>query len=427
MTFHRPKENTANRLKLSYFLLAILIAAVLNSCAATQWGYYRTGAGIKNPAFEKLLATTTDDGFIGGNDIKILVNGDEIFLAMLADINEAADSIHMETYIFNSDEIGHRFAEAMRAKARSGVSVKLIVDDFGDGMAETFKRELREAGVQLLIDNPFSWLAPTGGNIRTHRKLLVVDGRIAYTGGIGIDDRWLGDAQDANHWRETQCRVLGPAAAQFQTMFLESWARAGGGEISEKNLYPAIDPAGDKLAAAVGHADPENWSKVRKMLLLALAASRDYYWVSSGYFNPDIDLMKALIEAKDRGVDVRVIVAGDDIDLYSSRLLASKNYGRLIKAGVRIYEYQGTNMHAKTVVADDLFVSVGSTNFCNRAFNYNYESNLVTYDDEIAEEMHRIYLMDIKHSVEVNTYEWDRRPLHQRILEQAIGVVEGWM
>jgi len=407
------------------FLLALTV--LLSSCAAIQWGYYRTGKAIEDADFEKMLATVTDEGLIGGNDIEILLNGDRIFPAMLKAIADAAETIHLETYIFRSDEISRKFSEALRLKAQSGLAVRVIVDYFGDEMTENFKQEMIDSGIQLAIENPPTWAKMMHGNVRTHRKLLIVDGRIAFTGGIGIDDRWRGNAQDANHWRETQCRIQGPVVSHFQSMFIDSWKRSAGLTLENVRLFPAPRPIGDKLAASVGRTDEKRWSKVREMVLLSLAASRRYYWISSAYFNPDFDSMKALMEAVERGVDVRVMVSGDKIDLYSSRLLAGKNFARLIKAGVKIYEYQQTNMHAKTIVADDLFVTIGSTNICNRAFNYNYESNLVVYDEEIASQMKDIFSQDLRHCVEINAYDWERRPLHRRVMEQAVGVIEGWM
>ncbi|MCZ7585590.1 MAG: phospholipase D-like domain-containing protein [Deltaproteobacteria bacterium] len=214
-----------------------------------------------------------------------------------------------------------------------------------------------------------------------------MDGRVGYTGGVGFDDRWAGDADEINHWRETQVRVTGPVVPQLQKLFAENWERMTGEQLAGRDVFPPLDISGDVLAGVVGASKKEGWSNIREMFLLILAAARRTYYMNIAYFSPDPDSMRALSEAVERGVDVRIIVSGPDIDVPSSRYLAGKNYSRLLKAGVRIYEYMGTNMHAKTVVADGLFVTIGSSNFDNRTFNYNNESNLVVFDDNVAAAM----------------------------------------
>jgi cardiolipin synthase A/B len=414
----------ANRKKVIRLLFAVLL---LCSCASVKWGFYRTSLTLDDPEFAGIISSVSDEPLVGGNKVDVLINGDEILPSMLDAVSKAKTCINFETYIFREDRIGRLFASALIERARAGVKVRLLVDHFGYTLSEPLENLMREAGIRLCVFNPWNWLHMGKGNIRTHRKILVVDGAIAFTGGVGIDSRWSGNAQDSEHWRETQARLEGPVVAQFQSLFLENWIRETGEEIPDKDLFPEPRMAGNALAGAVGRMRPRNWSNVREMFLLTLAASRRYFYLNAAYFSPDPDCMKALREAVERGVDVRIVVSGEGTDLRSIRYLAQKNYGRLLKSGVKIYEYAVTNMHAKSVVADGIFTMIGSANFDGRTFNYNYESNLIVFDEKIAMKMEQVFAEDLKHTREINYHEWEKRPVKERFLEQLFGVVEGWM
>ncbi|MBZ0272908.1 cardiolipin synthase B [bacterium] len=405
--------------------LALILAA--SACASVQWGYYRTSVAVKDPAFPTIMAALADGPMTGGNDVRILVNGDEIFDAMLEAIRGATQTVHLESYIIKEDAIGRRFIDALIERARAGVRVRVITDPFGDDLSPATKERMRAAGVEIVVFNPFNWFHPLESNLRSHRKNLVVDGRIGFAGGVGIDERWAGNAEKRGEWRETHVRVEGPVVAQMQRLFAETWRMQTGELLDDPGLYPRLEPAGHAMAAVVGEWRADNWSNIREMFLLALAAARERCWMNIAYFSPDPDFMRALRETVERGVDVRLITTGTESDMYANWLLAQKNYGRLLETGLHIYEYTGTNMHAKSVVADGLFSTIGSANFDNRTFNYNLEINLVFLDEKVAGELEELFLRDLARSVEVSYHDWKRRPVSRRFFEQMVGVIEGWM
>jgi cardiolipin synthase A/B len=409
----------------------ILIGLVLllgAGCASVHWGFYRTEMEINDPGFLALSEEITDFPLVGGNKIEFLYNGDNIFSAMFAAIEGAKESIHLETYILYEDGIGLELCDLLMKKARQGVEVRLIYDYFGGLISEKTRRRLTKAGVKHHRYNDWSWLHVLRANVRTHRKILVVDGRIGFTGGVGFADGWKGDARTVDEYRDTHVRVEGPVVTQLQTLFADNWQNMTGESFEGERYYPTQPNLGTVMMATVGrYQDEEQWSKVRPMFLMTLAASRRYFYMANAYFSPDPDCYRALQAAVERGVDVRIITPGPDTDIQAMYLVATKNYGRLLEAGIKLYEYQGPLMHAKTFVADGILSTVGSANFTNRAFSFVYESNLLIYDEAIAAEMERQFEVDLARSRQVTYPEWSKRPLSQRFQEQMVGIIEGWM
>jgi len=406
-------------------VLSLLAAA---SCSRVQWGFYRFNGDLTDPSFVDILNEIVDEPVAGGNDVELLVNGVQIFPAMEEAILGAKIYIHLETYIFYEDPTGRRFIDLLIKKAQEGVEVRIITDYFGCKLSQTTIDTMRKQGIKIHIFNPFSWLRLVRSSERDHRKILVVDGTTAFVGGVGLASHWEGDADGPDHWRETHAKIKGPVVRHIQREFVRMWEKVDGEKLGGPYYFPDTPPAGRKFCGVVGrHIDKKTWSRVRESFLLPLAAAKKYYYMNMAYFIPDPDCMTALREAVARGVDVRVILSGPYVDLKSSGLVASKNYGKLLPAGVKLYEYQGTNMHAKTLVVDDIFTSIGSANFDWRTFNWNYECNLVTYDRDLALQLKKLFLEDLEYSDEVTFSEWDRRPLRQRFLEQGVGIVEQWM
>jgi cardiolipin synthase len=406
--------------------LAALLLALVAACVAVRRGYYVFEGRISGPDFRDVMSAITDRPMVGGNRVAVLENGVGIFPAMKEAIAGARESIHLETYIFNGDATGMAFADLLTKKAREGVEVRVLYDSVGSRHVARWTKRVRRAGGRAVAFVPFRVVNMVEGNRRTHRKVLVVDGRIGFTGGVGISREWEGDADAPDHWRETQVRVEGPVVAQLQSLFAENWERSTGEDLrGDARYFPEPALAGDSVCGVVGAVRrPGEWGKIREMWLLPLATARRYFYLNIAYFVPDPDVIGALAEAADRGVDVRFIVPGPANDLPAVRYVSMKHYGKLMDAGVRIFEYRGTNMHSKTGVCDDLWVTIGSANYDNRSFSLNYESNLVILDPAVARAMKESFARDEARSVEIDQAAWRERPFYQRFVEALVGVLE---
>lgn len=413
-------------MKYGWVILVLMLGC---ACATVQTGYYVFNQGVDDELFQNLVSDLTDQPMVGGNQVTILENGVQILPSMLEAIEQAKESIHLETYIFNGDQTGMRFAQALAEKAAAGVEVRVLFDHVGSNELEKWVPVIQEAGGRVFLFNRFRWNHMLKGNHRTHRKILVVDGQVGFTGGVGLSHEWEGNADSPDHWRDTHVRVTGPVVAHLQDLFAENWKRQTGEEIiGQTKYYPAAESSGDSWCGVVGAVkNKDNWADIREMWLLPLAAAQKYFYLNIAYFIPDQDTMKALEKAVERGVDVRFIVPGEENDLVAVRWVSMKYYGRLLDAGVRIYEYQGTNMHAKTGVCDDYWLTIGAANYDNRSFSYNYESNLVALDRNLAGQMKSMFLRDLEQSVEIDRDSWRKRPIYRKFLENVVGLIEGWM
>ncbi len=378
------------------------------------------------------LYSPTDDQFMrtmsalftapceGGNRVTALRNGDEIFPAMFDAMGSAHRTITFETFIYWSGDMGRRFSEALSERARAGVAVHVLLDWFGSlPLNDAVLDSMREAGVQVTRYHEPRFVRPHHTNHRTHRKLLVVDGRVGFTGGVGIADEWTGDAQDAGHWRDSHFRVEGPAVAGLQRAFMDNWVKATGEVLHDEAYFPPLQPAGD-ANCQVFQSSPQGGSdSVRLMFLLAITAARRSIRLSTAYLVPDRHCMAALRAAHARGVSVEVIVPGEHNDSDLVRLVSRARYGVLLREGIRIYEYQPTMYHTKLMVVDDVWVSVGSANFDNRSFRLNDEVNLNVYDRELAQQQSEWFEEDKQRSSLIVLDDWARRPLTQRVKEHA--------
>jgi cardiolipin synthase len=374
---------------------------------------------VDDSQFVRVMGNLLGPPMVPGNRVVTLLNGDEVFPAMLAAIRSARRSIDFETYIYWSGTVGREFGEALSERARAGVPTHLLMDWLGSNKADkAILDRMRGVGVEIVRYRPLRWYSVDRINHRTHRKLLVVDGRIGFTGGVGIADQWLGHAQDERHWRDSHFRVEGPVVAQLQAAFLDNWIEAEGHVLDGEAYFPPLAPAGPNLAQAFRSAPGEGSASMRLMYLLAIAAATRSIRIANAYFVPDSQAVAMLVEARGRGVEVEILVPGPVLDAQLVRRASRATWGPLLEAGVRIYEYQPTMYHTKVMVVDDMWVSVGSTNFDDRSFRLNDEANLNVLDAAFGREQTRVFAEDRRHSRQVTLEAWRHRPLGERLQER---------
>ena len=387
--------------------------------------------GVTDPQFRRTMGNLLGPALVEGNSTVTLLNGDAIFPAMLDAIRGARRTLNFETYIYWDGEVGAAFTNALVERAAAGVQVRVMLDSIGgDRIGRKTVKRLREAGVTLVRYHPLRWyeLGWTNKvNNRTHRKLLVADGLVGFTGGVGIADEWAGAAQDPEHWRDTHYRAEGPVVWQLQAAFADNWMEATGEVLHGDAFFPPMDaPAGPQWAQ-VFRSGPEGGSaSMQLMYLLSLAAARQHVRIGSAYFVPDELTIDALVAARARGVRVQVIVPGPHIDIDVVRRASRSKWGRLLKAGVEIYEYQPTMYHCKLLIVDDAWVSVGSANLDSLSFRYNDEANLNVLDAKFAGEQIRVFEDDLARSKQVTYQAWRKRPMHKKLWEQFAGMF-GWI
>lgn len=362
---------------------------------------------------------------VGGNRFEVLVNGDRIFPAMLGCIRAAKHTITFETFIYWSGAIGEQLAQALSERARAGIAVHVLLDWIGSSkMDPRYLRMLREAGAQVIQYHKPHWTGLGRMNDRTHRKLLVIDGRIGFTGGVGIAEEWTGDAQDDKHWRDTHFRVDGPAVGQMQAVFMDNWVKATGNVLHGPTYFPQIDASGDGLAHMFSSSPSGGSDDMQLMYLMAITAATHSIQLSSAYFVPDKLTINAIVEAAKRGVAVRIITPGKHIDTHTVREASRACWGPLLEAGVEMYEYQPTMFHCKLMVVDEYMVSVGSTNFDSRSFRLNDEANLNVYNRDFARQQTAIFDRDISHAKRIMLEAWRNRPLREKLLERAVQLLD---
>jgi cardiolipin synthase len=375
-----------------------------------------------SPAFRR-STEALGNPMIEGNDARLLINGDQIFPAMTKDIREAKTTVNLETYIFQPDEAGEQFADAMMAAARRGVQVRLLIDAWGGKLKQLAKR-LEAAGVKVRTYRPVRLFSIYKVGNRTHRKILVVDGKIAYTGGLGIDKRWLGDARNESEWRDTQVRVDGPVAAQMQAIFSEDWTYTTGEILAGDNFYPEIPRVGSMRAQAIKASRADSSSLSKMLYYVAIQSAKKSIHIANAYFLPDRQVREALVNAVKRGVDVQVMVPGREIDLPMVRFASWMHYGELLKGGVKIFEYTPTMLHNKTLVIDGIYSTIGSINFDARSMNRNAENAVAFYDRDFAAKMEEMFQRDKQRCKEISYDQWDHRGLHHRMIETIFWIWE---
>jgi cardiolipin synthase len=376
---------------------------------------------VSDPQFRREMGVMLGPAIMPGNHVVDLENGDEIFPAMLAAIRSAQKTITFETYIYWEGKVGQAFADALSERARAGVQVKVTIDWVGSiTMDERQLQQMEDAGVHVERYRPLHWYNLGRINNRTHRKLLVTDGRIGFTGGVGIGDPWQGNAQDPDHWRDLHFRIEGPAVSQFQAAFNDNWIKTTGEVLNGTDYFPQLERAGG-MDAHLFISSPSGGSEsMHLMYLMAIAAAERSIDLQAAYFIPDELITKALIAARHRGVRIRVVVPGKNTDSDAARFASKAGWGPLLLAGVEIYEYEPTMFHNKMLVVDKELVSVGSTNFDLRSFRLNDEASLNVYDRDFAQRMTEVFESDLKPTKRYTYQTWKNRPLKEKLFETFI-------
>ena len=353
---------------------------------------------------------------VGGNRTQALVNGEVFFADMLEAIRGARRTITFESYIWWSGEVGAAFTQALIERARAGVKVHLLFDALGSGKIDDRAVEaMKDAGVEVEKYNPWRLSTLARINNRTHRKILVLDGRVAYTGGAGIGDEWL-------EWRDTQFRIEGPVVAQVQAAFIENWIEVTGRVLHGGDYFPPLSPAGPQAAQFIVTSPGGGSESMQLMYLLSIAAATQSIRLSAAYFVPDDVEIRALVAAAKRGVRVQIIVPGKETDSPLVRRASRSTWGDLLRAGVEFYEYQPTFFHCKVMVVDELWVTLGSSNFDDRSFSVNDEANLNVHDRAFAVEQARIFEEDLRSSRRVTYEQWRERPWTEKLWEATAGL-----
>ena len=373
---------------------------------------------VDDPQFLRSIGQLLGPAILPGNRITALHNGDRIFPAMLAAIHNARETITFETYIYWSGDIGRKFSDALSERARAGVKVHVILDWVGCGKIETkYLDDMKAAGVEVERYHPVTWHTMTRINNRTHRKLLVVDGRIGFTGGVGIADSWEGNADAADHWRDSHYQIEGPAVAGMQAAFNDNWIKTRAKVLCGPGYFPELKPVGDSLAQVFKSSSTEGSESVRLMYLLSIASATKSIRLQAAYFVPDELAIQTFVSARKRGVKIEIIVPGPNTDAAIVRSASRSLWGGLLDAGVEIYEYQPTMYHCKVIIVDDVWVSVGSTNFDDRSFRLNDEANLNIYDAVFAAEQTKMFDDDKSKSRRMTRAEFKDRSAAGKILD----------
>jgi cardiolipin synthase len=374
--------------------------------------------GVVEPQFEREMGTLLGPAILADNKITALQNGDEIFPAMLKAIRAAQYSINFETYIYWSGRTGEEFAQALTERARAGVKVHLMLDWLGsEKITPQILTEMKEAGVEVERYHALHWYSLGKLNNRTHRKVLIVDGKIGFTGGVGIADEWTGHGQDPDHWRDMHFRIEGPVVAQFQAAFLDNWIKATGRVLSGDAYFPALAPAGE-LKMHMFMSSPAGGSEsMRLMYLLAITSAEQSIDIEAAYFIPDSLMSHELIKARARGVRIRILLPDKHIDSETVRIASKRAWGPLLQSGVEIHEYEPTMLHCKLLIFDHYMVSVGSTNFDMRSFELNDEASLNIYSAIFAQRMTEVFEDDLRSSSPYDFQRWQKRPWLEKLAE----------
>ena len=401
----------------------MLVFLLLAGCAKVRAVNEVPDIEIGEAAFFPTIEALTDAPIVGGNRVEILHNGDAIFPVMLRDIKSAKSTITFAQYLFKGGSLAREFARSFADRCQAGVRVHILLDSHGSSeVPEEIPAMMRRAGCNLeyfrRIQAPqviLPWKL-WRYNYRNHRRILVIDGRIGFTGGYGISDAWLGDGRTFDHWRDINVRIQGPAVKYLQGAFVESWLETTGELLGGKGFFPRLD-AGGRTSAQFVKSSPVGGSFQNYLLyLLAITAAQRSILITNSYFIPDDRMIDSLLSASRRGVRVVVLVPGK-IDHQIAYRASRRHYGRMLLGGVEIFEYMPALLHSKAMVVDGLWATVGSTNFDNRSFALNEELNLALYDRSLAQSLAETFAEDLKHARKITYEEWASRGLKEKFLE----------
>jgi cardiolipin synthase len=387
-------------------------------CAHVQPHLDLPDVPISDASFRATLVGFTGGAVVGGNRAQILLNGEEVFPAKLAAIRSARKTITYAQYVFEEGAPAADTARALAERCRAGVKVHVLVDAVGSLMMPSEYRDwMTEAGCQVASYRPISPWAIDRVNYRNHRRILVVDGRVGITGGSGTSGKWSGNGKQEGQWRDTDMRVEGPVVSQLQGAFAENWLEATGVALGGPEYFPWPLERKGGVDAQIVRSSPAGGSvAMYTMFLLAMASAHHSIYITNPYFVPDDKMIETLVQARQRGVRVVLILPGA-IDHNLVRQASRAELGRLLKAGIKIYEYKAALLHSKTMVIDSMWATVGSTNLDRRSFELNEELNLVVYDAEIARRLEQVFVADLEQSREVTYQQWADRGFFSRFME----------
>jgi cardiolipin synthase A/B len=401
-----------------FFLAIVLVFCLFFIRRQTLEYHLEHTFAVSDPEFVGSALALADPVLVPGNRIDLLLNGDKYFPAMLEAIRAARKTINFETYIFYSDPIGRQFRDALSERARAGVEVRILLDGIGSGwgLNNSDVRLMKEAGCKFAYYHPtHSWRVDRT-NRRSHRRILVLDGRLGFTGAVGFAQRWSGHAQDKDHWRDAQVRIEGPLVGKLQAAFQEHWVKTFGEALTGADQFPALATAGD-LKAQLVTSRSFSMAPVPLLEAVGFTAAQKRIWITNAYCMPTSDQVEQLVKAVQRGVDVRVLLPGANNDQPLTKSAGRSAYGRMLEGGVKIFEYQPTMIHQKSIVIDGLFSMVGSSNLDARSSEINEEVDVVVYDQKFGREMETVFENDLKQSREYTLSEFKNRSLVERTTE----------
>jgi cardiolipin synthase len=412
--------------------IAAVMAGVLSiiGCTMTPPIHYpiESTFSVNDPEFTRTIGELLGPPIIPGNKITTYRNGDEIFPAMLDAIRHARKTVTLETYVFWSGHVAHEFTDALAGRARAGVKVRVLIDGIGgDRLGKSYVVEMKNAGVEVHKYHPFyvydinTYLQI---NYRAHRKLLVVDGNIGFTGGAGIADPWDGHAQDPKHWRDNHYRIDGPGVAQIQAAFADNWKQTTGASLEGDDFFPPLAVQGDVATQLFKTSPTRGTENMQILMRMFLAHAKKSVFIETAYFVPDSLLRDALENAAKRGLDVEIVVPGPHIDQPFIRAASRATWGYMLQSGVKIYEYQPTMIHCKMLVVDGAWTSIGSANIDARSFGLNDEANLNVHNPAFAQQQTRIFEDDKAQSRLITYDAWKHRPLSESFFDRLFSTMD---
>jgi len=381
------------------FGFALLSGLALAGCSLSHPHYIAPDVHVGEPAFARSVEAHTLSSPIPGNRVRLLLNGDQIFPTMLTAIRQARTTVTFANFIYEDGAVGRDMASALAERCRAGVRVHVLLDAVGSSdMPKQYRTTMRDAGCQLAWFHSLNPFAIKRINHRNHRRILVVDGRVGFTGGTGIGSRWEGDGRQSGHWRQTDLRLEGPVVHLLQAAFAENWRDATGVLLGGDAYFPKTDRVGDLAVQSVKSSPASGAAEAYLLFLLAIEGARSSIYLTNPYFVPDDAMSDALVRAAGRGVQVSIITAGATHGILDRlvRKASQAHFARALKAGVKIYEYGPGLLHAKTLVVDERWVSIGSANLDNRSFALNNELNVAFMDRGVASQLIAAFQQDLE-------------------------------
>lgn len=400
----------------------IAIVGVIGALFLPDWPSDDFTVGFEadpgSPRFVEWTSTFLNTPIFEGGTAVILQNGDAFYPPMLEAIRHAKDTVNFEVYIFEPDEIGRQFMDAFKERARAGVEVRLLLDGFGGmKMTKRYRDELKEAGVVVTRFRPFSLRNLVRFFKRTHRRAIVIDGTTAFTGGAAVSKKWKGNVGTPHEWRDSMTQVTGPLVAGVQSAFATNWVYCTGEVLAGPRFFPEMKRGSGPIGLSVVSSPSDALQPIRLLFWVSYINARKRLWICNSYFIPDSRLREALIERAQSGVDSRILVPGNHTDAVPVQWAGRSYYEQLLKAGVRIFEYEAAMMHAKTTVVDGMWAIVGSANLDERSMELNEENVLGISDRDFARAIEEGLTADFEKSREIKLEEWRKRPIIQRCLE----------